>query len=210
MEREARLADDELEVLGHLVPVDEGADPEHNLGLAAQRLAGAPDRGRDGGEILFGRGPQVLALACALARESGIAADDEPFARIIGRGNGRHVALVEQRHLQGSGFGECPDGRRAQRRDPVEPRRSDLGIDARLRDHPAVADQHHVLDREALLDLVDLCGERARIGGVALECLDRHRATVGRAQQAVDDLQLALLAVAVVAEPRQLATNATN
>jgi hypothetical protein len=64
---------------------------------------------------------------------------------------------------------------------------------------------HHVLDREALLDLVDLCGERARIGGVALEHLDRHRATVGRAQQAVDDLQLALLAVAVVAEPRQLA-----
>ena len=138
-------------------------------------------------------------------RKEGAAADDEPFARIIGRGNGRHVALVEQRHLQGSGFGECPDGRRAQRRDPVEPRRSDLGIDARLRDHPAVADQHHVLDREALVDLVDLCGERARIGGVALEHLDRHRATVGRAQQAVDDLQLALLAVAVVAEPRQLA-----
>ncbi|HEX5845812.1 MAG TPA: hypothetical protein VFY53_05925, partial [Rhodoplanes sp.] len=29
---------------------NEGADPERNLGLAAQRLAGAPDRGRDGGE----------------------------------------------------------------------------------------------------------------------------------------------------------------
>ena len=33
----------------------------------------------------------------------------------------------------------------------------------------------------------------ARIGGIALECLDRHRAAVSRAQQAVDDLQLALL-----------------
>ena len=59
--------------------------------------------------------------------------------------------------------------------------------------------------REALLDLVDLRGERARIGGVALEYLDRHRAAVRRAQQAVDDLQLALLAVAVVAALRQFA-----
>ena len=60
-------------------------------------------------------------------------------------------------------------------------------------------------EREALLDLVDLRGERARIGGVALEYLDRHRAAVRRAQQAVDDLQLALLAVAVVAALRQFA-----
>ena len=59
--------------------------------------------------------------------------------------------------------------------------------------------------REALLDLVDLRGERPGIGGVALEYLDRHRAAVRRAQQAVDDLQLALLAVAVVAALRQFA-----
>ena len=95
-----------------------------------------------------------------------------------------------------------------QRRDPVEPRWGDLGVDARLRDHSAVADQHHMIKREALLDLVDLCGERARIGGIALECLDRHRAAVSRAQQAVDDLQLALLAVAVVAALRQFAAAA--
>ena len=62
-----------------------------------------------------------------------------------------------------------------------------------------------MIEREALLDLVDLRGERARIGGVAFEHLDRHRTTVARAQQTVDDLQLALLAVAVVAELRQLA-----
>ena len=137
---------------------------------------------------------------------SAIAADDEPLARIIGRRDGRHVALVEQRHLQGSGFRELPDGRRAgESGHPVEPHRGDLAIDARLRDHPAVADQDHVIEREALLDLVDLHGERARIGGVALECLNRHRASVGCAQQAVDDLQLALLAVAVVAELGQLA-----
>ena len=162
----------------------------------------------DDGEVLLGRGQQVLALASALAGEIRIAADDEPLARIIGRGDGRHVAVVEQRHLQGSGVRKLPDRRRLQRRDPVEPRRGDLGVDARLRDHSAVADQHHMIKREALLDLVDLCGERARIGGIALECLDRHRAAVSRAQQAVDDLQLALLAVAVVAALRQFAAAA--
>jgi hypothetical protein len=44
MEREVRLANHEVEVLGHLVPVDDGADLERNRGLAAQRLAGAPNR----------------------------------------------------------------------------------------------------------------------------------------------------------------------
>jgi hypothetical protein len=56
MEREARLADGELELLGHLAPVDDGADLEGNPGLAAQRLAGAPCGGRNGGEIAFGCG----------------------------------------------------------------------------------------------------------------------------------------------------------
>ena len=56
MEREARLADDEVEVLGHLAPVDDGADLERNRGFAAQRLAGTPNRRCDDGEVLFGRG----------------------------------------------------------------------------------------------------------------------------------------------------------
>jgi hypothetical protein len=169
-------------VLGHLVPVDDGADLEGNRGLAAQRIAGAGDRGRDGGEMAFGGGQKVQPLAGALAGEIGIAADDEALARIIGRRDGRDVALIEQRHLQGPILDERPDGRRAQRRDPVEAGRSDVGVEARLGDHPAVANQHHVLEREAALDLVDLRGERARVGGVALEHFDRHRAAVCRAQ----------------------------
>ena len=171
MEREACLADRELEVLGHLAPVDDGADLERDLGLAAQRLAGTPNRGRNGGKVLFSRGQQVLSLAGALAGEIAIATDDEPLARIIGRRDGRHVALVEQRHLQGSGFRELPDRRRPQRRDPVETRRGDLSVDARLRDHPAVADQYHALEREALF--VSL----RQVRGSAVENLDRDRAS---------------------------------
>ena len=161
---------------------------------------GAGDGGRDGGEIVFGGGQKVQPFAGALAGEIAIAAHDEALARIVGRRNGRHVALIEQRHLQGPAFREHPDGGGAQRRDPVEAGRRDLGVEARLRDHPAVADQHHAREREAALDLVDLRTERARIGGVALEHFNRHRATVRSAQQAIDDLQLTLLAVAAVAE----------
>ena len=56
MDGEAFFADHEVEVLGHFVPVDDGADLERNRGLAAQRLAGAPNRRCDDGEVLFGRG----------------------------------------------------------------------------------------------------------------------------------------------------------
>ena len=126
MEREARVGDDEIEVLGHLVAVDDGADLERDLGLAAQRLARAPDGGGDDGEIDFGRGQQILALAGALAREIGIATDDEPFARIIRRRDGRHVALVKQRHLQSARFDQRSDRWRAQGRDPIEPGGNDI------------------------------------------------------------------------------------
>src|SRR6476659_10210972 len=112
MERETRLADGELEVLGDLVAVDDGADLEGDLGLAAQWIARTPSGGGDGGEIGFGRRQQVLALARALAREIGIAADDQPLARIVGRRDRCHVTLVEQRHLQRPGLDQRPDGRR--------------------------------------------------------------------------------------------------
>ena len=107
----ACVGDDEFEVLGHLVAVDDDADLEGNLGLAAQRIAGTPNGGRDDGEISFRRVQQVLALACALAREIGVATDDEPFAGILGRRDGRHVALVEQRHLQRPGLDQQSNGR---------------------------------------------------------------------------------------------------
>ena len=87
----------------------------------------------------------------------------------------------------------------AQGGDPVEAGGAQILVDARLGDHAAVADQHDVVDGEAALELGDLIGERHGIGGVSLEHLDGDGAAVGRTEQAVDDLQLALLAVAVVA-----------
>ena len=83
----------------------------------------------------------------------------------------------------------------------IQSRPADFDVlgDARLGDHAAVADQHHMAEAEALLELVDLRRQRHRIAGVAVEHLDGDRATVRGAEQAVDDLQRALLAVTAVA-----------
>src|SRR4051794_21912835 len=54
-------------------------------------------------------------------------------------------------------------------------------------------------ETEALLELVDLWCQRRRIAGVAREHLDGDGTAVGGAEQAVDDLQHALLAITLVA-----------
>ena len=67
---------------------------EHFLGIAAderhiQRLAiDFPDDSFNGVEqrIVLGRGQEVRTFARALAGEFAIAADDEPFPRIVRRG----------------------------------------------------------------------------------------------------------------------------
>jgi hypothetical protein len=65
--------------------------------------------------------------------------------------------------------------------------------------------QHHPRQAKALLEVVDLRGERHRVGGVAGQHFDGHQTAVGRAQQARDDLQPAFSAVARVAKARQRA-----
>jgi len=56
-----------------------------------------------------------------------------------------------------------------------------------------------MVEVEALLEFGDLGRERHGIGDVAIEHLDGDRTAVGRAEQAVGDLQRALAAVAAVA-----------
>ena len=101
--------------------------------------------------------------------------------------------------MQGAASGESLNGGRAQRGDPIESGRPQLFVDTRPRDHAAIADQHDMLQAEPLFQFVDLITERVGIAGIAFKHFDRHRTTVRRAQQTVDDLHLALLAVAIVA-----------
>ena len=55
-----------------------------------------------------------------------------------------------------------------------------------------------MVEVKALLELLDLCRQRHRVGGVAIKDLDGDRAAIGSAEQTVDDLQRALAAVAAV------------
>ena len=107
--------------------------------------------------------------------------------------------MVEQRELQDPAFDQVLDRRSPQGSDPIESSGLDVCGEAGLGDHATVADQHDVLEREPLLQFLDLGGKRHGIASVALEHLDRDGATVGRTEQAVDDLQCALPAVPAVA-----------
>ena len=133
-------------MLAHLVLIEHGADRERDLGLPRERLPLASDGGLDAGEVALGGGQQILALAGALGGELGVAADDQPLAREVGGGDAGHVALVEQRELQGAAVEQRLDRRGAQGGDPVEPGGLEVLGDARLGDHAAVADQHDVIE----------------------------------------------------------------
>ena len=100
-EAEGGVGDIQIEMLFHLVGVEHLADRERDLGGATQRISLAPNGGFDAREVVFRRRQQVFALAAPFGGKIGIAADDQPLAGKVGRGDGRDIAPVEQRELQG-------------------------------------------------------------------------------------------------------------
>jgi hypothetical protein len=120
-------------------------------------------------------------------------------------GEFEQVAFVEEPQLQGPLAGQHTQAAGFQCGNPLQPALGPERIDMGLGDHATVAHQHHLIDAEALAQLRDLRHERLRIGGVALKHRDgnRHAARIGK--QSIVDLQLAALAVAVVAQGGQLA-----
>ena len=76
-------------------------------------------------------------------------------------------------------------------------------IDRLLRNHAAVANQDQMVDAEHLSQTTDLGDQRTGIGGVALVHRDRDRASTVVGEQSEVDLQLAFLAITVVAQSRE-------
>ena len=98
LEREMAVADIDVEVLGHFLFVDDGADGHADLGGALETSVPAPGLLRDPAELPFGRGQQLFALAGAFASKVAVAADDQPFPREqIGRADLAEIAIIEQR-----------------------------------------------------------------------------------------------------------------
>jgi hypothetical protein len=156
---EGGVGDRQIEMVFHFV-VEHRTDRKRDFRGAAQRITLAADGSLDAAEALLGRRQQFFTLAAALGGEVGITANHQSLAGIIRGGDGGHIALVEQRQLQGATVQQFLDRRCTQRRDPVQACGFDVLGDARLGDHAAVADQHHVVEAKALLELVDLRPQR--------------------------------------------------
>ena len=77
-----------------------------------------------------------------------------------------------------------------------------------LGDHPAVPDEHDVLDPEPCAEIGHGVGDGLLVGDVTLVHAHGDGAPLGAADQTVVDLQLALHAIAGVAERRERAAAA--
>ena len=196
---ERGLGDVEHEVLGHLVLRNDLADAKRDRLLALEPALLALRGGDNGGEQGFGGLEQRLAFVRPLGGQALIAAHNQPLARIGIAADFGQVGVVEHRALHRAGAHQLADRGRAQRRDPIEPRRGDLLTDTRFGEHPAVADEHHPLQAKAPAQLLELRSHGGGVGGVALEDLDRDRTPLAVAQQPEHDLQLPSLAITRVA-----------
>src|ERR1035441_8117158 len=141
------------------------------------------------------RGPSTLALT--LASSTSVAANSSVRlrARSAATAGLRQIARVHQR----------ADLHALERADEVHA----LLLEAhsvRLGDHPAVADEADVLDLKPLTHRGDGVGNGLLVGDVALMHAHRDWASVRAADQPVVDLQLALHAIARVAQRRQRTT----
>src|SRR3972149_1877762 len=79
---EGALADRELEVLGHLRPIEDPPDPQADRRRAPE--AAPLDLVDDALELPLGRAEQRVALSRPLGGEDRVPADDEPLAREVG------------------------------------------------------------------------------------------------------------------------------
>jgi hypothetical protein len=86
-EDEAVVGDGDVEVLGHMAALERNGDAAGDRRGAAQRSFGARDCRGDGSQIAFAGLQQILALTRPRGGQIGIAADDQPFAGVIWRGD---------------------------------------------------------------------------------------------------------------------------
>src|SRR5262249_62411042 len=92
------VGDGDVEVLGHLVFVDELADLEADLVGAGEAALG--DGGEGGGEELFGGGEQAVAFVGALVGQGGVAAGDALVEGGVGGGDVGGGLVVARSRLQ--------------------------------------------------------------------------------------------------------------
>src|SRR4029077_12011018 len=90
-------------------------------GLKARGGAPPLHAGLDAREVVLGDGQQLFAFAGPLRSQQRVLADHQAFAGIVGAGDLRHVAVIEQRGLQRPARGrELLDRESPQRGYPIQ------------------------------------------------------------------------------------------
>jgi hypothetical protein len=93
---EVAIANLDVEVLGHLLAIENRTDRHADLGSALAARVLAADLLLHPGKLAFGGGQQLLALARPFDRQIPIAAHDQPLAREhVGGADLGQVPLVE-------------------------------------------------------------------------------------------------------------------
>ena len=203
---DAILPDGDLEVFLDLLAIGLTPDASPDLRLAGQ--GPGPDPGHDALQRMLRGLQQFLPLPAALLPQARVEANHEPFAGKVRAGDlghrvGHQRIRRQRRGGAGGGPGKLAQVRRLQRRDPGQAGRLQIRPDPGRGDHPAVPHQGDAGNAEPGADLLHLGRHRGRIGGIAGKQFHRNRTPLGTAQQAEDDLPLALLPVPVVAEGGQ-------
>src|SRR4030088_3065494 len=161
-------------MLGHLVLVDDLTDLYANVVLSRKTPGLHP--GYDLFEILLGRLKHVLTLMSAQLRELWVPACDETLAREVGMGELEQVAFIEEIGLDMLVIDQHLDCATLECSNPIDAvGLADL-LDCPLRDHAAVADDHHLLDTKVLSQPLHLRQEGLAIAGIAIMHADRNRA----------------------------------
>ena len=206
---ERRIGDGDINMLADLPAVDVPSDGLVDGGGACP--VPGPDRGCDLLQRLFRRHKKILAFTGPLLLQARVEADHQPLAgervmRHLRDGIRNQFRGFQRRHVRLGRFEQLADIGGGEGRDPVDHRRLEILPDAAGGDHAAVPHQRHLVEAETVPDLVHLCGQRRRTGGIPGEHLHRDRTAIRGAEQAIDDLSFPLLPVAVIAELRERAT----
>ena len=151
--------------------------------------------GLDRGKITLGGGEKVFALAGALGGEIGVAADRQALAGEVGRCDGGHIALIEQRELQHAAFHQLIAGARSEE---IQSRPADL-MSSVMRAWVTMPRSPTRTTGSRLKRCLSLSICVASVIGSAVlppafagagsRTLDGNGTAVGSAQQAVDNLQ---------------------
>src|SRR5215469_13681782 len=110
------------------------------------------------------------------------------------------IALIKQPELQRLSFDKRADLTALKCSDPTKSLDLAQLLDRLMRDHAPISYQHHMLEAKLLTQLLDLRHQRLGIPSVAFIHRDRHWTARLIGQQAVVDLELVLLPVAVMAD----------